>query len=512
VADRHRSLQPLPDPASFLTPGRLFRARRGPSRPDALSRDERRALASWGVLAVRQALISSTTVAAVFGLALLLEPADFAVYGYAASLMLIAAVIGDLGLGGELIRSGVSDARIERSFGLQLAVWTPVCALGAIVAITAGAYGLTSTEAALLATTFFVLALQSLPTALLEVRLAFPTIAVVEVVQRVVFVAGALTFAALARSSEAIPIAAALAAGVGYAGVLIAVRWRWRPRVAGTRGLFFGFSSYWWQGRLASQLNYAIYPLLGGWLFSQREVGLIVWALGVSSLPALLAPLAARAVFPTIAQLGREQQVAVFRRVFRASLLVGFPGAAATLALAEPITLHIFGESWRDAIVLLRLESVTTALGIALTPCVPLLYLVDDPARVRRLLVGWAAANWTLTPLLAVWLSYVAPSVAQIVTALVVVVLFDRILRRRRGYGLVRDLLAGVVGLVIAAAVGQLLVGFATDVERTVVVAAVVIAVQALVALAIRALSERTTRGAPMVETPEHSTSSRRGS
>src|SRR5262249_19516313 len=154
-------------------------------------------------------------------------------------------------------------------------------------------------------------------------------------------------------------------------------------------------SSHWWQSRIANQLSYAAYPLLGGIIFTSREVGLMVWALAFSSVPALLAPMVARAVFPALARTRAPAQVDVYRPLFRALLMIGLPLVAALLACAEPLTVYVFGgEKWTDGIPLLRLESITTLIGLILSPLVPLLFLSLSPRLVKWLMVGSAIALW----------------------------------------------------------------------------------------------------------------------
>jgi O-antigen/teichoic acid export membrane protein len=447
---------------------------------------ERQALQSWLILVLRQTLISIVTIAGVFALAFLMNPGDFALYGYASTAMLLAATVGDLGLGAGLIRFGVTDERLQASFGLQLAFWFPVCTLIGLLVVTVDAYPFPAGVEVALVAAFFLLALQALPTALLERRLAFGAITKIEVAQRVLFVSVAVALAFFYRSPWAIVIGTAVAAIIGYAAALIASGWRWAPDLSRRGSVFSGFSSQWWQGRLAAQMNYAVYPLLGGLLFSAEQVGLIVWALALTSVPALFAPLMGRAVFPTLANADPAEQMLVYRRLYKALLVVSLPGVAALFAFAEPITLFFFGQQWRDAIPIVRLECVTTALGVALTPAGPLLYLAADPRRVKWVIVLWAAAVWLLTPALAFFTSYYAPSIAQIAAAVVALVVFDALLRSARSYSIVAEMRASLVALVAAVSVGVLISGFADDRLTTIALGLAVAALQVALTFALR--------------------------
>jgi O-antigen/teichoic acid export membrane protein len=437
------------------------------------------ALRGATLLLLRQGLVSLLTLAGIVVLSLLLEPREFALYGFVTTVILIAAAVGDLGLGASIIRGRDPDDRqIRGSFALQLAFWVPFCAIGAAVGAAIGAYGFAPGTIVLLFATLLLLSLQALPTALLERRLAFGSIALLEVAQRLVFVGGAIALAAAAPGEAAIPAAAAAAALVGYPAALAVARWRWPPRFAAGEPLFRGFSSDWWQSRIANQLSYAAYPLLGGLLFSQTEVGLLVWALAVSSAPALISPMVARAIFPAIAREAPAEQIAVYRKFLRGLLVLGLPLCAALFALAEPLTLEVFGEKWRGGITVLRLESVTTALGLALTASVPLLFLVLRPRFVKWTMVAGTASVWLLSVALAPLADYRAISIATIAVAAATLLVFDRRLIAERRYSQLADMRAGLFATVVAAAVGLGLAGAVHGIPALAAAGVAVMAVQ----------------------------------
>ena len=437
-----------------------------------------RALRGAALLAVRQGLVSIVALVGVLALSVLLSPSDFALYGYVTTVILMAAAIGDLGLGASLIKGDPTDAQLQGSVALQLAFWLPACVLGATAGSLLGVYGFSTATTVLLFSALFLLCIQTIPTAMLERRMAFGAIATVETAQRVVFVGAAVTLAAALPHQWSIPLAAGLAALISLPVTLRLSHWRWLPRFARGEPLFRGFSSHWWQSRIANQLTYAAYPLLGGILFSAHEVGLMVWALAVTSVPALLAPMVARAVFPAIARTGGAEQIAVYRRLFRGLLLLGVPLVAAILACAEPLTRYFFGDKWLEAVPLLRLESLTTLQGLALTPIVPLLFLALEPRRVKWMMVLSTVSVWVLAPVIAPAGGFKAISIGQIATATILLVALDRMLRRRRSYSPIADMWPGLAGLAVAVAVGLPLASLAGSAAATAAIAVLVAAVQ----------------------------------
>lgn len=430
------------------------------------------------LLAVRQGLVSVITLAGVLALSVMLGPSDFALYGYVTTVILVAAAVGDLGLGASLIKGRPSAMHLRGSLALQLAFWLPACVLGAAAGSALGAYGFSTTTTVLLFVALLLLCLQTMPTALLERKMAFGSVATVETAQRLVFVAAAVGLAAASPEQWSIPLAAVLSALVSLPVTLILARWRWTPRFARGEPLFRGFSSHWWQSRIANQLTYAAYPLLGGIIFTTHQVGLMVWALAITSVPALLAPMIARAVFPAIARVGEPEQVAVYRQLFKGLLLLAVPFVAALFVCAEPLTRYFFGEKWLEAVPLLRLESITTLLGLALTPIVPLLFLALEPRRVKWMMVASTAAIWALAPLIALVASFKAISIAQIAVATTLLAAVDLMLRRSRGYSPAADMLPGLAGLAVAVAVGLPLAATAGNAAVTVAIGAAAAAIQ----------------------------------
>lgn len=442
-----------------------------------------RAIRGTVLLALRQGATSLITFAGVISLSTLLSPGNFALYGYATTLMLIAASVGDLGLGANLIRTQPTARHLSGSFALQLVFWVPVCLILAIAGGAFGAYGFTIETTTLLAAALLLLSLQALPSALLERSMAFGTLAALETTQRIVFVLGAVTLAAIAPSQSSIPIAAVAAATVGYPLALAASRWQWMPRFASGDPLFRGFSSDWWQSRIANQLAFAAYPFLGGLLFTSEQVGYIVWALAITSVPALLAPTVARAVYPAMAHSDEVHKTIVFSRLFRGVLLLGLPLVAILLSCAEPLVDNLFGSKWNSAIPLLRLEAITTLIGLAMTTAIPLLFLTLHSRMVKWMMIAATAATWLLAPLLVPLVSFKAISVATIAVNAVVLVLVDRALWRTTAYSLIRDMGPGLAGLVSAVAAGVPLSLLCHTAATTILIATLVGAMQLAVTL-----------------------------
>lgn len=440
------------------------------------------AIRGASLLSVRQLLVGLVTVGGIVGLPLLLTPAEFSLYGYVNTVVLVGAAVGDLGLGAYIISNAIRDRDLERSFALQLTFWIFASALLIGTSLIGDPFGFSPVTTGLLVFCLLLFSLQALPTALLEKRMRFARISAIEIVQRVILVGIALVLAAFHPTEWSIPLAAAIAAVVGYPAFLFATRWRWRPRWGGGEPVFRGFASHWWQVRIATQSAYAAYPLLGGLLFSATEVGLIVWALAVTSVPAYFAPMVARATFPALARAEPLDRGHIFSPLLRGLLVIGMPLIAALLVAAEPLTEGIFGAQWTDAVPLLRLESITTMLGIATSSALPFAFLTASPRTVKWISVGNTLAIVVLGVALAPAFGYLSISIATIVSTSVELILFDRLLRRRVGYGLIGDMGPAVAGLALAVIPGAALLSLTgSTLPGGILAGAVVAAVQVAV-------------------------------
>lgn len=418
-----------------------------------------RALGGWLVLVLRQAAITLITFGGIVTLGRLLGPADFALYGYTTIGVTVALAVGDLGLAARIIREGPEQELLRRAFGAQLIAAAAIAVLGAAIIALAPWSGGQRLAAALLLVAILLAALQTLPTAVLEARLAFRTVSLVEVAQRALFTVAAVALAVAGAELEAVPAAAALAGVLAYAGIVRGARWSLRPRFGRQRGLLRGFASDWWQGRLATQLAYAAYPVLGGLLFSGREAGYIVLGLTITSFSVLLAPLVARSTFPAMSGAGAGERWEVFREVFGAFVVLSLPLLAVTAVSTDALVRLLFGDAWQGAVGIVRLTCVATLFGIALTPSLPLLYMLLDSGFVRRVLVGWAVAQWLLTPVAALALGPLAPAAVGAAAGAVALFLLDRRLRREAGLSVSAELARplAVTAAAMAAGAGVLL-------------------------------------------------------
>lgn len=404
-------------------------------------------------LGVRQGLVAALTAIGVLLLSHMLRPAAFAFFGWTTAVATIASAVGDFGYGAALIHSGEARQLAGRAIVRHLRVVVPLAVLACLVLAVLPISGSARTAALLLTVGAALLGAQMLPSSVFEAEGRFAFIGAIEVIQRAVLIGGAVALAAVSHASWAAPAAAVAAAAFGWGAALLTSRVSLRgARASGAiEVLDTHFAHSWFTGRVANHLNYAAYPIIGTAFLSGRQLGLVLWAVQVSAMPALGGQVAARVTFPAMVGDGREQRVETHRRAVSTLVALGGPLVSALIVFAAPIVRLVFGPRWLGAVTVLQIECFNTLLGLVLTPTAPAMYVFAPPGLVRKLMIGYT----TLTAVLAVALigpvGLTAISVATAISSTAMLAVLDHVLRRSGHPGL-RFVLP--MALVLAASSG----------------------------------------------------------
>lgn len=403
-------------------------------------------------LGVRQVLVAGLTAGGVLALSRLMSPSEFAYYGWTIAVVTAVTAVGDLGFGGALIRSARARQQAGAAVTLHRRRLLPIAALFAVaIALAPLSAGVQQAAFLLLACALF-LSPQMVLTAVLEAEGRFALIGAIEVVQRAVLIGVAVALAAVIHAPWIAPAAGAVSALVGYLLTLGASGVPFRAAGSSER-LDTHFSAAWLQGRVANQLNYGVYPLLGALFFSSHDLGLILWALSVSALPGLAGQLTARVLFPAAAIREGRRTAAAHLEVVTTLVAMATPAVAAMIVFARPLTHLIFGAKWLGAVTVLQLECVNTLLGLILTPTAPILYLLCGARRAKSLMLIFTLQTWVLGAALVAPLGITALSTGTLISASVTTVLCHVALKRA-GYPGLTGLWRAVCIFIVACAVG----------------------------------------------------------
>ena len=346
---------------------------------------ERRAARMSAVATVRQVLGLPLGLASAITVARLYLPRDLGRFAVLSFVVTLPTLVGDLGLSQAFVRQADEPPDADMATAASLQLWIAAIALPAILIGVhyaeprSGAYWLGLALALYLPTLAGAFALR--PTVLIQRRLDFARLALLDLAQQVVYIAVLLGLG-LAKAGLAGLVGATTVGQV----LRTAVLWHWYPgavaavpRLARLRDVMRSGLPLQLTG-IVSGFHTGLLNWLGAPLFGPVAVGYLRWSLDMTNrLGTGLAHAIGTVVFPTIALL--QEDSARLRRVVERAvrynlLLIGVP-LALLAGLATPVIAAIFGGRWAPATVALQLFS---ALAIGAAALVPL----DAAVRVVR--------------------------------------------------------------------------------------------------------------------------------
>ena len=356
-------------------------------------------------MTLRQVLGNATMYATTLLLAWWLSPTNFGAFAVATSVIGLVTLMGELGLGAALVqRSRVPQpGDLGTLFGLHLLLFGGLAALVfGLAPSLVRFYGLPPHEVApfrALALTCWLPALRSVPTALLERRLAFDRVAVIET-------AGVLAYQgvlilAVARGAGLWSLAAASATR-GLMEALLAAHYQpWRPArpsdwatLAALLPVGLGLHGV----RLLALAKDSLGPLVIGPLLGLADVGVLQWAVLYAGVPVYFTNLVVRVAFPAFARAqGRPEELATLLRLaLRLSLAVGLPTAFALTIWAPDVIGALSGPAWHRAVPVIRALFPNMVAGLAIGILFALLTGTGALGPSLRLFLGWTAATYAL--------------------------------------------------------------------------------------------------------------------
>jgi len=416
--------------------------------PDALPHPTTAAPETNLLQAVRRAarnatwLFSSQTAARLIGFAIGVVLArhfragGFGEYVFVMTYVTYFAFLADGGLGRFLIRDAAREPAwaqdfLEKTLGLRL-----LLALGAYVLMLAGALATRSggERTALVAIAGLSLfagavsgALNSMFNAREEMRVS-------------------AIFGVLSSTTTALFVAGALAAGFGLRGVIVAATLanvpplvylmvRWQERAGWPRP---AFERAFWGHALGRSLPYALLGVIG-LIYFRMDALLLTWMKGNESTGIYTAAyrlldaatdvpgVIVAAMFPTLSRLHVESKAKV-RKTYLGALatltLLGLPVLLAMALLARPLILMLYGEEFRDSVLVLQILAVAVFLIFVDTANTMVLYASENLRPVVLLSLVTTAANVGLCLLLIPPYAERGAAVAMILSTAVSIAIF----------------------------------------------------------------------------------------
>ena len=370
-----------------------------------------RAVRATGGLLGRQVVVRGLDALGLLVLAPLLSPAVFGVFAIARFVVIFFKRLGDVGLSATLIRKpgAVTEAELRTVFTIQQAVVAV-----SVVLIWVGAPLVTAHYAELgpehvwlvraLGASLLLSSLRTIPSVLVQRQLRHERLAVVDIVEVVVY--NALTIGLVLAGLEVWALVWGFLAR-GLVGMVLtnALAW-WRPRFGFSRAAareVAGFGVPIQLGSLLTLARDAVVPVFVGSVLGAAAVGLVNLARTLLN-AAVEQPLSlmGRVQLRVFGHVQRERarlERALERTVFLGGALVGLP-LALVVALAEPLMRHVIGTEWLPALPVVALVGAAFATNVVSNPLVQAVKAVGEGwtlFRSQAINVGVLATVFALT-------------------------------------------------------------------------------------------------------------------
>ncbi len=372
----------------------------------SLGRSVKHAIAA---LASRTVVHQLVLLAGTVALTRLLNPLDFGVFAIVQSALAVLVVFGDTGLGGALVRQPdePTPRQLSSVLSLQLALSL------AMMAVTMAFAGLlpriwpdlppsAPVLLRVMAVDFMLVSVRTPPLILMERRMAFGRLSIIDVAESTTFyvVAVALAFWGFG--------AWALVAGVVAKGLLTTLLIyglsSWRPRLAfawsDLRPLIrFGVAQQLRQ--VAELVNAGVGPVVGGRMLGTAAVGYLTWALSTAYFATKVGDILARIGFPLFSRLQHDRTLVgeSLGRMIHVTAFVVFAWIGLCLGLGEQLTLVIFSAKWLPAVPVLTIYAGAVLIGFLSTLVAPALDALGKPGLFTKFVVGWTILTWIAVPL-----------------------------------------------------------------------------------------------------------------
>ena len=387
------------------------------------------------VASVRQALALPLGLVSAITVARLYAPGDLGRFGILAFVVSIPALVGDFGLSQAFVRQREDPELGAMSLAASLQLWIAVLAFP-VIAFAAGAEvrGAPSwlALAALLYLPTLLGAAALRANVLVQRRLDFARLALLDLVQQVVYIA-ILAGLGFAHAGVRGLVVATAVTQAGRQVVLAAwypVRPAALPRLGRLRDVIKSGLPLHLAG-IVSGFHAGMVNWLGTPLFGPVAVGYLRWSLDMTTRVGIgLAHAIGQVVFPTVALI-QDDAARLGRVLARAvrynALLIGLP-LALLAGLATPVITAIFGGRWLPATLALQIFALHMTAGAILIPLDAAVRVVRPAMWTLGIIVVYLGVEVALAVGLAHPLGLVAIPVAHLTATVPLVVLLRALL------------------------------------------------------------------------------------
>lgn len=383
-----------------------------PTSEISLETVQKRATKGIVALTGRYVILYAVTFIAQGFLGAFLSINEWGVFAIVSAVINFLVYFSDVGLAASLIQSRgkITDDDLKTTFTVQQIL---VLSLISIVLIFStriqSFYGLSNEGLFLLyalALSFFLSSIKTIPSVLLERELRFEKLAIVSIVENLIYNVLLVICAWKGLGIMSFTIAVVARAVAGF--VLLYSISPWIPRL----GISLKSLKHLLKFGVPYQINTFLAVLKDdglaivlGKILGLSGMGILVWAQKWAQLPLrLFMDQVTKVTFPAFARMQDEPEhlaKSVTRSLFFVAFFV-FPCVVGFVVLA-PIIIHVIPryEKWQPALIPLALVSVNTLFAGVTTPLTNLLNAIGKIRKTFGLMVMWTVLTWVFVPYLA---------------------------------------------------------------------------------------------------------------
>lgn len=372
---------------------------------------KRRSVAGVLALTARTFILQVIAFGATFLLTLFLTPETFGIFYVVSAIISFLGYFSDIGLAAALVqkKEEVTSEDLATTFVIQQALVITLVVLSLVFSAQIAAFyrldtaGLWLLRA--LAVSFFLSSLKTIPSVLLERRLAFDRLVIPQIVETLGFYGVAVYLAWKGQGIMSFTWAVLTRGALGLTTMYVIEPWvpslvfsRASAKKLMSFGIPFQLNSF-----LALLKDDLLTVFLGKVLpFSQ--VGYIGWAKKWAEVPLrLIMDSVVRVTFPTYSRLQHDKALlvkAIDKTVFGLSAAM-LPISSGLLFFVHPMVQLIpkYGK-WEPALVSFYLFVFSSALAALSTPLMNALNAVGNIRTTLKFMVGWTVSTWVLTVIL----------------------------------------------------------------------------------------------------------------
>ncbi len=398
-------------------------------------------------------------------------PVEFGLYVAVNDLVSILGYFSDIGLSASLIqkKETVSLSDLRTSFTIQQGIVSLLIVLSLAVSPWIFDYYKIDTGGiwlfwSLLAG-FFLASLKTIPSVILEREVKFEVLALVEVVESLVFYLTAIFMAMRGYGVYSYAWAVFLRGVVGTLLLYKLSPWNLGIEIsrASVRSLLRFGIPYQVNSLLAvikdRVVNIALWRIVGA-----GGVGIVGWAQNLSQLPLrFIMDNVTKVTFPSFSRLQNhpeELKKAIEKTLLFISFL-SFPLIVGFAAIA-PLMIRIFPQysRWEPALLPLALYSLNSLFASVSTPLTNTLNAMGQVKTNSYLMVMWTVLTWTLTPILAIKYGYMGVAMSAAIisfSSLVPILIVQGLTNFSLRASLLPPILAALGMLAITLLLGRLL-------------------------------------------------------